>query len=210
MRDGSDALSRIYLQSGMNTTPHGTQPRVAARGRCPLRRTPRSSPRSGARGAPIGRRAHRDAPALEQGWTISKALDRHREAQYTSAPTLRRPDPIGGPKGWRGGRVVMQRTANPSMPVRFRPVPPSFSLYPPYNSWTLTGQRSKLFESAARADACCGAFSRLRIRCRRQNDEARFLSSKGLAGDERFAITPPTPTTARLIPVSSVGRAADC
>ncbi len=27
---------------------------------------------------------------------------------------------------WPGGRVVMQRTANPCMPVRFRPRPPYF------------------------------------------------------------------------------------
>ena len=38
-----------------------------------------------------------------------------------------------------GGRVVMQRTANPSMPVRFRPWPPSFKMI---NQITLTDFRN--------------------------------------------------------------------
>ena len=38
-----------------------------------------------------------------------------------------------------GGRVVMQRTANPSMPVRFRPWPPSFKMI---NQITLTNFRN--------------------------------------------------------------------
>ena len=31
-------------------------------------------------------------------------------------------------KIWLSGRVVMQRTANPSTPVRFRPQPPIYSI----------------------------------------------------------------------------------
>ena len=33
----------------------------------------------------------------------------------------------GFPLQWLGGRVVMQRIANPSTPVRFRPEPPFFN-----------------------------------------------------------------------------------
>lgn len=34
-------------------------------------------------------------------------------------------------KRWRGGIVVMQRTATPCTPVRFRPPPPSFQAISP-------------------------------------------------------------------------------
>ncbi len=49
-----------------------------------------------------------------------------------------------------GGRVVMQRTANPSMPVRFRPWPPNFKMI---NQITLTNFRNHL-SSRIKTDGC--------------------------------------------------------
>ena len=116
-------------------------------------------------GAATWRAAGMPARAARRCEGCGAVLDRDIPARYIRSPsgpvTLHRE-----PAPWRGGRVVMQRTANPYMWVRFPPVPPT-SLKLLLSNKTGTG----------RTDPSCRA----------------FLIAVSRAGDLPLCPPPPSP-----------------